>query len=226
MSTAGPALPRQTALTTRTSMDHHLPDETLLAELMADCEERHRHLCPRQVLGLRLGLRGLRALSFVDDASCPRYENRRKRLLVIAETDGCGLDGIAVATDTAVGRRTLRVLDYGKVAATLVDTQTERAVRVSPSPASRALSRQYAPNARSRWHAYLEAYQLIPDEKLVVVAPVALKQSLAEIISKPGARAICECCGEEIINEREVLREGQTLCRTCAGEQYYTPLRS
>ncbi|HSM58572.1 MAG TPA: FmdE family protein [Candidatus Sulfomarinibacteraceae bacterium] len=206
-------------------MNHHLPDSALLNELMAASEQRHRHLCPRQVLGLRLGLRGLRALGFADDAGRPRYENKRKRLLVIAETDGCGLDGIAVATDTAVGRRTLRVLDYGKVAATLVDTQTERAVRVSPSPASRALSRQYAPDARSRWHAYLEAYQVIPDEKLVVVVPVALKQPLAEIISRPGARAVCDCCGEEIINEREVVREGQTLCRICAGEQYYTPLK-
>lgn len=207
------------------SMNHHLPNRALLAELMAASEKRHRHLCPRQILGLRLGLRGLRALDLAGDDSCPRFQNKRKRLLVIAETDGCGLDGIAVATNTAVGRRTLRVLDYGKVAATLVDTRTERAVRVSPSPESRPLSREYAPDARSRWHAYLEAYQRIPDDELVIVAPVELKQSLAELISKPSARAICDSCGEEIINEREVVREQQTLCRACAGEQYYTLLK-
>jgi hypothetical protein len=28
-------------------------------------------------------------------------------------------------------------------------------------------------------------------------------------------------CGEEIINEREVHRAGDVLCRGCAGEAYY-----
>ncbi|MCZ7672117.1 MAG: formylmethanofuran dehydrogenase subunit E family protein [Chloroflexi bacterium] len=41
------------------------------------------------------------------------------------ETDGCGADGVAVAADCHVGRRTLRVVDYGKMAATFVDVQTE-----------------------------------------------------------------------------------------------------
>jgi ribosome-binding protein aMBF1 (putative translation factor) len=31
----------------------------------------------------------------------------------------------------------------------------------------------------------------------------------------------CQLCGEEILNEREVVHSGMTLCRACAGEQYY-----
>jgi formylmethanofuran dehydrogenase subunit E len=46
-----------------------------------------------------------------------------KRLLTIAETDGCAADGLAVATGCWVGRRTMRILDFGKVAATFVDTR-------------------------------------------------------------------------------------------------------
>lgn len=205
-------------------MENTIPDTELLKELFECSARRHNHLCPRQVLGVRIGLRGLRELGLTDCKGLPRFTNERKRLLTIVETDGCGLDGIAVATDCAVGRRTLRVLDFGKVAATLVDTRSRRAVRVSPSTDSRELAKQYAPEARSRWHSYLHAYQLIPDQELLKVEEVALTQSIDEIISKPGARAVCANCGEEIINEREVVVDGQALCRSCSGDAYYKTL--
>lgn len=198
-----------------------VPDGPLIAQLLEESARRHRHLCPRQVLGVRLGLRGLRELEFIDDDGRPRFNNDKKRLLTIVETDGCGADGIAVATDCAIGRRTLRVLDYGKVAATLVDTDTERSVRIHPTLESRELAQQYAPGAKSRWHAYLNAYRIIPDEELFIVREVTLTQTIEEILSKPSARAICDVCDEEIINEREVVGDGRTLCRHCAGDRYY-----
>jgi formylmethanofuran dehydrogenase subunit E len=203
------------------TMADNVPEPELLAQLLQASARRHRHLCPRQVLGVRLGLRGLRALGFVSAAGLPRFHNEEKQLLTIVETDGCGADGVAVATACAVGRRTLRVLDYGKVAATLVDTASGRTVRVHPSPQSRQLARRYAPGARSRWHAYLQAYQVIPDEALLVVQEVRLTQSLAAILSKPEARACCARCGEEILNEREVVQGDRVLCRHCAGDHYY-----
>lgn len=184
----------------------------------------HNHLCPRQVLGVRLGLRGLQALGLLDEQYQGTYQNRDKRVLAFAETDGCGLDGIAVATYCHVGRRTMRVVDFGKVAAVLVDTHTSphTAVRVSPHPQARDLVSQYAPHAESRWHAYLEAYQIMPDEALVVVQPVTMRVSVEALISRPGARAICDECGEEIMNEREIHDDhGRVLCRYCAGQKYY-----
>lgn len=182
---------------------------------------RHKHLCPRQVLGVRIGLRGLLALGLMDE-TYPPFDNQNKRLLTIVEMDGCGADGIAVATDCQVGRRTLRVLDYGKMAATLIDTRTEQAVRVWPRAGIRQTARRYAPDARSRWHAYLEAYQLIPDAELLHVRPVKLTQSLAQILSRPNLRTNCELCGEEIMNERERVVNGRILCQPCAGNSYYT----
>jgi formylmethanofuran dehydrogenase subunit E len=77
---------------------------------------QHRHLCPRQVLGARLGLAGAAALGL----EAPR---RDKRLLMIVETDGCFADGVAAATGCAMGHRTLRLADYGKSAATFVDVK-------------------------------------------------------------------------------------------------------
>lgn len=187
--------------------------ETLLQKSAA----LHHHLCPRQVLGVRMGLAGGCRLGI----EVPQLD---KRLLTIVETDGCAADGLAVATGCWVGRRTLRVFDFGKVAATLIDTHSGRAVRIAPGAAARHLAQNYAPEATSRWAGYLLGYQRMPEEELLTFQEVALELSLAEILSRDGCRVNCDRCGEEIINEREVKQEGLTLCRACAGARYYRPL--
>lgn len=188
-----------------------------LSDLLDESAARHQHLCPRQVLGARMGLLGAQ----LQDIDIP---NVAKRLLVIVETDGCFADGLSVATGCTVGARTLRLIDHGKVAAVFVDTKTNRAVRLVPSRTSRTLACEYAPLARSHWHAQLEAYQIIPDAELFDVQPVELTLSLEKLLSKPGRKAICDRCGEEIINEREVFQESRTLCRACAGDGYWRGL--
>lgn len=205
-------------------MGDDVPETAVLQPLLADSAARHDHLCPRQVLGVRVALCGLRALGLVGDDYRPRFHNDNKRLLTIVETDGCGADGIMVTADCQVGRRTLRVHDFGKMAATFVDTRAGRALRVWPHPQSRQLAPRYAPTAVSRWHAYLEAYRLIPDHELLRVQEVALLRPIAAIISRPDARVVCAQCGEEIMNEREIVDRGRVLCRACAGQSYYRPV--
>ncbi len=206
-----------------TDQDLHLYNRDTLTPLLDASAQRHRHLCPRQVLGIRMGLFGLRQLGLLGKEA-HSFDNHKKRLLTIMETDGCGADGVAVAADCHVGRRTLRVVDYGKMAATFVDVQTEKAIRVAPSAQSREMASVYAPDARSRWHAYLEAYQVMPDELLLVWQPVLLTPSVSELLSRPGVRVLCAACGEEVINEREVVVNGRSLCRSCAGDAYYQSL--
>jgi formylmethanofuran dehydrogenase subunit E len=191
----------------------HLNQKSL-AELLEESSALHRHLCPRQVLGARTGMLAGQLLDMV-------LPQEKKRLLTIVETDGCYADGVSVATNCWVGRRTLRVEDYGKTAATFVDTQTGRAIRIIPSPESRTLAPDYALEAKNRWESMLLGYQRMPDEELFAVQEVALLTPVAEIISRPGIRVNCDRCGEEIINEREVARNGQILCRSCAGGGYY-----
>jgi len=147
-----------------------------------------------------------------------------KRLLTIMETDGCASDGIAVVTNCWVGKRTLRIEDYGKVAATCVDTLTGRAVRILPAPTARTLALKYAPQAPSLWEAYLLGYQRMPDEELLAYSFVDLNVPIEKIVSHPESRATCQQCGEEIINERELNIDGRILCRACAGFAYYKPL--
>jgi len=189
-------------------------DMKSLDELMAASAALHRHLCPRQVLGVRMGMLAGELLGL-------ELPQSNKRLLTIMETDGCAADGVSAATGCWLGRRTLRVEDYGKVAATFVDTQTERALRIVPRPHVRQRARDYAPEARNKWEAQLLGYQRMPAEALLAVTPVQLKRTVAQIVSRAGCKVACDVCGEEVMNEREVVRDGLTLCRACAGDSYY-----
>ncbi len=145
-----------------------------------------------------------------------------KRVFAFVETDGCLVDGITAATGCASGNRTMRLLDYGKTAATFVDTVSNRALRILPSRESRTRAYAYAPDAADRWHAQFAAYQVMPLDELLAAQPVTLTLSMAAIISQHGLRAVCEECGEDIINEREIRKAERVLCRSCAGDSYYT----
>ncbi len=185
-----------------------------LEVLLATSAAQHSHLCPRQVLGVRMGMSAGQVLGL----ELPQAD---KRLFTFMETDGCAADGVAAASGCRVGRRTMYLLDFGKVAATFVDTVSMQAFRIHPHPDCRMHAAWYAPDQPDRWHSQLCAYQIMPDEELLVIEPVQITVSLEAIISQPGQCVVCERCGEEIMNGREVVRDGVPLCCACAGQRYY-----
>ncbi len=174
----------------------------------------HNHLCPRQVLGIRMGMYAAELLNL----SLPQAD---KRLYTFVETDGCFADGVAVATGCWLGHRTMRLMDYGKVAATFVDTQTECAFRIWPQADARQAAVRFAPSDNGHWQSQLEAYQTMPTDLLLCAAEVHLNVSMQALISRPGIRETCAICGEEILNERQVVVNGQNLCQSCADGGYY-----
>lgn len=191
-----------------------MPD-SLQTLLDASARRHDNRLCPRQILGVRIGLKGLAAFAITPE------DVARKRLLIIAETDGCLLDGLAVATGCEVGRRTLRVEDYGKVAATFIDTHTERALRIAPAPGVREKACAHAPHELHHYTAQMTAYRSMPEDELLVAQAVFLVRPAHALISRPGLRVPCDLCGEEVMNARELICDGRALCRTCAGGGYY-----
>jgi formylmethanofuran dehydrogenase subunit E len=134
----------------------------------------------------------------------------KKQLLSIVETDGCAVDGISVASNCTVGHRTLRIEDY-----------TGRAIRIAPRHTIRSSASDFAPPGSSKWKAQLIGYQRMPYEQLFLVQEVELVTPLEKIVSRAGKRVYCQSCGEEILNEREVLQDGIVLCRGCTGGAYY-----
>lgn len=178
----------------------------------------HRHLCPRQILGVRMGV-------FAGELLSIELPQKDKRLIAFVETDGCFADGVMVATGCSLGHRTMRLMDYGKVAVTVADTKNNRAVRISPSSQSRLLAARYRPDAPNRWLAQLEAYQQMPDHELLSAVEVEVTISLDDLVGKKGVRVNCEFCSEEILNGRERADRKQVLCASCAGESYWVARR-
>ena len=186
-----------------------------ITDLLKQSAARHDHLCPRQVLGVRIGLAGLAALELESPVN-------KSTALIILESDGCFADGIEVATGATIGHRTLRVNDLGKMAATFADVKTGRALRISPGLDVRERAWSYAPGETRHYFAQLLGYQVMPEAELLRFQEVRLQPTLEELISQPLARVLCERCGEEIFNEREVSVNGTLLCSTCAQAGYYS----
>jgi formylmethanofuran dehydrogenase subunit E len=178
-----------------------------LEQLLGECASTHTHLCPRQVLGVRMGLYGAQLSGLA--------AHQDKQLLVIAETDGCFIDGLGTAAGVSVGRRTLRVEYFGKIAATFIDTHSESALRLAPRLDVRRRALEYAPRETQHYFAQLKGYQCMPDELLFSVQKLHLTAPLHALLGRPGVRTNCCQCGEEIINECEVIFNGLTYCRTC-----------
>jgi formylmethanofuran dehydrogenase subunit E len=185
-----------------------------LDQLLEKTSALHNHLCPRQVLGVRMGMLAAELL----ELDLPQT---KKRLYTFLETDGCFADGVAVATGCWLGHRTMRLIDFGKVAATFVDTQSGQAYRIGVHPEARLFARETEPDARSRWHGQLAAYQYLPSDQLLIWQTVQLNFSMDTLVSRPGVRVNCARCGEEIVNEREQIVNGEPICRACFGEAYY-----
>jgi formylmethanofuran dehydrogenase subunit E len=188
-----------------------------LEQLLEKSVQHHSHLCPRQILGVRIGQAALKALGLGPNSG-------NKRLLVILETDGCFADGVIAATDCTVGHRTLRVEDYGKTAATFIDTKTGRTVRVAPALDIREQACGCCPDEPRHYFAQMQAYKFMPEEQMLTVTEVQLVTPVQQIISRPGIRVDCASCGEEIMNEREIIVDDQPYCRACAGQSYYQPV--
>jgi formylmethanofuran dehydrogenase subunit E len=192
-----------------------------LAEYEQLAEQAHGHLCAGQILGIRMAVYGLKMLGLEDPAG-----SDRKRLVTFVEIDRCVTDAIPVVTGCRLGKRALKFRDFGKVAATFCDLERDRAVRVLARESARARARELYPEipGESRNRQQMRAYRELPDEDLFTVQWVHVAMPPEDIPGYKAPRAVCAQCGEAISFRREVVREGRTVCRACAGQSYYTPL--
>ena len=181
-------------------------------ELLDEAVAFHGHLCPGQVLGVRMAMAGCRVLG-IDE---PR--SMQKNLVVFVEIDRCATDALQVVTGVSLGKRTLKFFDYGKMAATFVRVDTGSAVRVVAREDARDLARQYAPSRYSDRAAMLEGYRVMPEAELLAMEEVRVEPGW---LDRRRVRVFCDRCGEGINYEREVRINGLALCRPCAGQAYF-----
>jgi formylmethanofuran dehydrogenase subunit E len=188
-------------------------------EYVSLAEKAHGHMCAGQILGLRLAVHGLKLLG-IDDP----FGKDRKRLLTYVEIDRCATDAVAVVTGCRLGKRALKFRDFGKVAATFCDLGTNRAVRVVALDSSKQRAREIYPHIESKNEQEMLAYREMPDEELFTHQWVKVNVGPEDMPGFKGPKAVCANCGEGINFRREVMVDGRTLCRACAGERYYEPL--
>ncbi len=186
-----------------------------LDEYLVDAERAHGHLCAGQVLGVRMAMFGLERLGIGD----PQGKDR-KRLVTFVEIDRCATDAVAVVTGCRLGKRALKFRDFGKMAATFVDLETGRAIRVAARDSSKDLARQMHPGLPKN-QQQMAAYRVLPDADLFDSQWVRVNLPPEEFPGYKGERVVCQQCGESIAYRREVVRDGTALCRACAGEGYY-----
>jgi formylmethanofuran dehydrogenase subunit E len=177
----------------------------------------HGHLCAGQVLGVRMAMLGLREIGIADPIA------ERKRIVTYVEIDRCLTDAVALVTNCRLGKRALKVRDWGKVAATFVNLQTGSAIRIAAKESSKQAACEMFPDM-PKDAGQQKAYAQLSDEILFDKKWVKVEVKPEDLPGFKGPRVICERCGEGINFKREVLQQGRTVCRSCAGESYFAEL--
>ncbi len=190
-----------------------------LQEYLDEAAVAHGHLCAGQVLGVRMAMLGLKKLNIED----PKGKDR-KRLVTFVEIDRCATDAVGVVTGCRLGKRALKFRDWGKMAATFVDLESGKAVRIAARESSKDLAKSMHPEIPEKNKQQMLAYQEMADEQLFQSQWVHVELPPEEMPGYKGERVVCAQCGEGINFQREVRRGGKSLCRACAGERYYQPI--
>jgi formylmethanofuran dehydrogenase subunit E len=184
-------------------------------EYLTLAAQTHGHICPGQVLGVRMAMLGLKSIGIDDPVKSI------KRLITFVEIDRCMTDAVSLVTGCRLGKRSLKYLNYGKVAATFVDLETERAVRVVAREDSRTTAHHMFPAIANPYERQLLAYKVMDESDLFILQSVRVKMTPDDLPGRPRSRTVCQACGEGINDGREQTVDNRVLCRCCAGESYY-----
>jgi len=188
-------------------------------QLVEQYDLKHGNLCPGALLGLRMAVLGC-ALVGIEN---PRGADRNK-LVVWVEIDRWLADAVEAVTGARLGKRTLKFFDYGKLAATFLNVETGKAVRVVALESSRRLADLRHPEIEDKYERQMRTYREAAEEELFGVTDVELQVRAKDLPGHPRSRVICHKCGEGVNDGREInLPDRITLCRPCVYGPYYQP---
>ena len=187
--------------------------------LLEESTRIHGHVCAGQVIGVRMAILALSLLD-IDD---PKGRDRKK-LYVLVEIDRCATDAIQSVTGCSLGKRSMKWLDHGVMAASFVNLDSGKAFRITALEEAREVSKKYCSEVTDKYARQLEAYKIMPEDELFRVEPVTVKIPPADMPGRPLKRVQCESCMDWVQDKRDVLVDGKVLCCKCAGGRYYTLL--
>ncbi len=169
----------------------------------------HGHFCPGLTIGYRAALAALRELQ-VERA-------KDEELVVIAETDACGLDAVQVLTGCTAGKGNLILRDWGKQVFTFGRRSDGRMVRIALRYGATTPPDAEELSPGERRERSMELLQTLPDDELFdirwVDSPLPERARIFRTVR-------CSQCGEGVMEARARLRNGEPLCPECYGEVY------
>jgi formylmethanofuran dehydrogenase subunit E len=187
-------------------------------ELLEASAAAHGHLCPGQVVGVRMAMLGCRLIGLSE----PTRREQIKKLIVYVEMDRCTADAVAHVTGVKLGRRSLKFVDYGIMAATFLNLESGKAFRVVSTEEARDLAAVYAPEVSGKSRQQLTAYCRMPDSVLFRVQQVRVPIRPVELPGPTQRKVACSRCGQVVRDGREIDVEGKALCRPCAKGAYFS----
>ncbi len=186
--------------------------------LLEESAKVHGHLCPGQVVGVRMAMLGCRLIGLDN----PKSHKQIKQLLVYIEMDRCTADAVAYVTGVKLGRRSLKFMDYGIMAATFINLNTDKSYRIISTEESRDLCDVYAPEVDGKSQRQLVAYKRMPDSVLFRVQKVHVDINEFDLPGPTKKKISCVQCGQIIRDGREVEKNEQILCKPCSGNCYFS----
>jgi formylmethanofuran dehydrogenase subunit E len=142
------------------------------------------------------------------------------------EIDRCATDAIAVVTGCKLGRRSLKFVDNGIMAASFLNLETCGAYRISATEGSRELAEKYAPHMENIRERQLHAYRKMPTSELFNIEEVKIDLQRLDLPGPTRRKVVCEKCGETVRDGKEILKDGRIFCRPCVGDTYFLSLNS
>jgi len=167
----------------------------------------HGDICHGIRIGTRMTMSGLRRIGIIDPKGVDR-----KKLMVFVEIDRCTTDAIMALTGCRPGKRAMKIRDYGKMAATFINLETNKAFRV-------VVKGNRKPGESNSGEE--PDFATLPEEELFTINEVAVALRPEDMPGKPLRRIPCARCGETIMDGRVVPSGEQLLCVPCAAATDY-----
>jgi formylmethanofuran dehydrogenase subunit E len=186
--------------------------------LLKESAEVHGHLCPGQVVGVRMAMLGCRLIGLDE----PTRRDQIKKLIVFVEMDRCTADAVAHVSGVKLGRRSLKFVDYGIMAASFVNLESGKAFRVLSTEDARSLAAVYAPEVDGKSAQQLAAYRRMPDSVLFRVQKIRIHLDACDLPGPSRRKVVCSRCGQVIRDRRETIVEGRILCKPCTEDCYFS----
>lgn len=179
-------------------------DKKYYLEKLEKAVNYHGHLCSGQAIGVKMALYAIELLNL-------GVKDDYKNLKVYVETDRCIADSIMTVTGCKVGKRRFVFLDYGKTACTFVNMDNKEAYRIYRK------NRLYPKDGED----IAEFFADLKNEDIFVAKKVFIDIKPEDMPGKPLGATICDICQEEVIDLKEIVKEGKIMCKNCANQSYY-----